>query len=91
MSLLFHVFETWSLILREEHDSEVPETKILRNASESKRGKARGGWINFQNEQSGDLYARSNIIRMTKTVRLADHAAGNTAKTATYTVFVEEI
>jgi len=52
MSLLLHVFETWSLILREEHNAEVPETKILRNASGSKRGKARRGWINFQNEQS---------------------------------------
>jgi len=49
--------------------------------------------INFQNERSRDFYATSNIIRTTKpqTVRLADHEAGITAKTATYTVFVEEI
>lgn len=86
------MFETWSLILREEHNSEVPETKILRNASESKRGKARRGWINFQNEQSCELYATSNIIQMTRlyTVRMADHAAGITEKTATYTVLLRK-
>jgi hypothetical protein len=72
----------------------VPEEKkITRDAFESKRGKVGRGWINFQNEQSRDLYGTSNIIGMTKpyTVRLADHAAGITAKTATYAVFAEEI
>jgi len=27
MSLILHVFETWSLIFREEHKSEMPEKK----------------------------------------------------------------
>ena len=52
------------------------------------KGKSKKGWTNFQNEQSCDFYATSNIIRMTKpyTVRLADHEEGTTAQTATYTV-----
>jgi hypothetical protein len=58
--------ETWSLILREEHNPKISEKRVLRRILEPKRDEVIGGWRKLHNEELHNLCSSPNIIRMIK-------------------------
>jgi hypothetical protein len=68
--------ETWSLILKEEHNLRVFESKVLGRIFRVKKNEV-VVWRKLHNEQLHDLYPPPRIIRMIKPrrVRWAGHVA----------------
>jgi hypothetical protein len=60
------VFETWSLISREEHRVRVFQNRVLRRLFGPKRDKVTGDLRKLHNEELHDLYYSPNIIRVMK-------------------------
>jgi hypothetical protein len=48
----------------------VSENRVLRRIFEPKREEVAGGWRRLHNEELHNLYASSNIIRVTKSRRM---------------------
>jgi hypothetical protein len=63
-------FETWSLILREEHRLRVFENRVLRRIFGPKRDEVAGEWRKLHNEELCDLYSSPSIIRIIKLSRM---------------------
>jgi hypothetical protein len=70
-------FETWPLILREEHRLRVFQNRMLRKIFGPKKDEVTGGRRKLHNEELRDLYSSLSIIRMIKTRRMrwAGHVA----------------
>jgi hypothetical protein len=47
-----YLCETWSLILREEHELKVFENRVLRKIFGPKRDDVTGGWRKLRNARS---------------------------------------
>ena len=71
-------YETWSLILREEHRLRVFENRVLRRIFDPKRDVVTGEWRRLHNEELNDLYSSPNIIRVIKSRRMG--SAGHVAR-----------
>jgi hypothetical protein len=63
-------FETWSLILREEHGFRMFENRALRRIFGPEREEVAGGWKRLHNEELRNLYASPNVIRVLKSMRM---------------------
>jgi hypothetical protein len=76
LPVVLYGFDTWSLILREEHRLRVFEKRSLRRICGPKKDEVTGGWRKLHNELH-NLYSLSNIIRVTrsKRTRWAGHVA----------------
>jgi hypothetical protein len=70
LSVVVHICETWSLVLREEHRLRVSEKGMLRKISKSKRDEIIGSLRNLHHEKVHNLYSSSRIIRMIKSMRM---------------------
>jgi len=57
-------FETWSLLLREEHRLSVFENRMLRQIFVPKRDEVTGEWKKLHNDELNDLYFSTNMIRV---------------------------
>jgi hypothetical protein len=57
-------YETWSLILREEHRLRVFGNRVLRRIFGTKREDMTGEWRKLHNEKLHTLYSSLNIIRV---------------------------
>jgi hypothetical protein len=55
--------ESWSLILREQHNLEVFDNRVLQRMFELKREEM-VGWEKLHNEEPHNLYSLIYIIRM---------------------------
>jgi hypothetical protein len=65
--VVLYGYETWPLILREEHRVRVFENRVLRRIFGLKRDEVTGGWRELHNGELPNLYS---IIRMFKSRRL---------------------
>jgi hypothetical protein len=70
-------FETWSLILREEHRLRVFENRVLRRIFGRRRDEVTVEWRKLHSEELHILYSSPNIIRQIKSRRMrwAEHVA----------------
>jgi hypothetical protein len=68
--VVLYGFETWSLILREEHKLKVFENRVLRKIFGQKRDKVTRTWRKLHNEELHNLYSSPSIIRMIKSRRM---------------------
>jgi hypothetical protein len=77
LSVVLCGYETWSLILREEHRLRVFENRVVRRIFGPKRDAMAGGWRKLHNEELHNLYSAPSIIRMVKSrsMRRAGHVA----------------
>jgi hypothetical protein len=75
LHVFLHGYETWTLILREEHRLRVSENRVLRRILGLKRDEGIGGWRKLHNEELRDLYSWPNITRMNKLRGWAGHVA----------------
>jgi hypothetical protein len=75
--VILYGFETWSLILREEHGLKLFESRVLVRIFEPKRNEVTGGWRKLHNEELHDMYSSPSIIRIIKSRRMrwAGHVA----------------
>jgi hypothetical protein len=82
--------ETWTLILREEHELRVFENRVLRLILGLKWNEVTGGWRKLKNGELHDLYTSSNIIRIIKSRRMrwAGHVARMGEKRNVYRLLV---
>ena len=67
--------QTWSLTLREERKLRVFENMVLRRIFGPRRDEVTGKWGRLQNEELNYLYSSPNIVRVTKSRRMAGHVA----------------
>jgi hypothetical protein len=69
--------ETWSLMLREEHQLRVFKNRVLRRIFGPKREEVTGEWRKLHNEELHNLYSYPDIIRQVKSRRMrwAGHVA----------------
>jgi hypothetical protein len=76
LPLVLYGYETWSLILREEHRLRVFENRVLRRIFGPERDEVTGGWRKLHEERH-NLYSSPSIIRMIKSrsIRWAGHVA----------------
>jgi hypothetical protein len=68
--VILYGYETWSLILKQEHRLRVFENRVLRRTFVPKREEVAGGWGKLHNEELHNLYASPNIIRVIKSRRM---------------------
>jgi hypothetical protein len=64
--VVLYGYETWPLILREEHRLWGYENRVLRKIFGPRLGEVTGGWKKLHNEELHNLYSSTCIIRMTK-------------------------
>jgi hypothetical protein len=62
--------ESWSATLREEHRLRVFENRMGRRIFGPKGLEVAGGWRRLHSEESHNLYASQNIIRVLKSGRI---------------------
>jgi hypothetical protein len=63
LPLVLYGYETWSLILREEHRLRVFGNKVVRKIFGPKRNEVTGEWRKLHNEELHILYSSPDIIR----------------------------
>jgi hypothetical protein len=63
-------FETWSLILRDEHRLKVFENRALRRICGRKMDEVAAGWRKLHNDDLHNLYSSPSVIRMIKSRRM---------------------
>jgi hypothetical protein len=56
-------FETWSLILREEHRLGMFENRVLRRIFGTKRDEVKGEWRKLHSGELHNLYLSLDFIR----------------------------
>jgi hypothetical protein len=67
--VVLYGFETWSLLVREEHRLRMFGNRVLRRIFGPKREEVKGGWRRLHNVELHNFYA-SNIIRVIKSSRM---------------------
>jgi hypothetical protein len=84
------VYETWSLILREELSLRVSENRVLRRIFGLRRGEVTGEWTKLRNVELNILYSSSNIFRVIKSrgIRWVGHVALMSERRGVYRVRV---
>jgi hypothetical protein len=70
LRVVLHVCVTCSLALREERRLRVFENRVLRRVFGAKRDEVTGEWRKLHNEELGDLYSSSNIVRVVKSRKM---------------------
>jgi hypothetical protein len=82
--------ETWSLIVREEHNLKVFENRVLRRIFGPKRDGVMGGWRKLHNGELHNLYSWPSIIRIIKSSGMswAGHVARMGEKRNVYKLLV---
>jgi hypothetical protein len=77
LPVVLYECETWSLILKEEHNLWTFENNVLRRIFGPKRDGGTGGWTKLHNEELRDWYSSLRIIRFIKSRRMrwAGHVA----------------
>jgi hypothetical protein len=70
LSAVLYGYETWSLILREEHRLRVFTNRLLKRIFGPKRDEVRGGLRKMHNEGFHNLYSSPSIIRMNRSRRM---------------------
>jgi hypothetical protein len=90
LPVVLYGYETWYLILREEHRLRVFENRVLRKISRPKRNEVAGEWRKLHNEELHILYSSPNIIRQIKSRRMrwAGHVARLGEERKVYRVLV---
>jgi hypothetical protein len=85
-------WNTWSIILREEHRLRVFENRVLRGVFGPKREEVVRGWRRLHNEELHNLYASSNIVREIKSRRMrsAGHVACVGERRNVYKILIEK-
>jgi hypothetical protein len=70
--VVLYGYETWSLILREEH-----RLKMLGRIFGPKRDEVTLGWRKLHNEELHDMYSSQSIVRMieSRSMRCAGYVA----------------
>jgi hypothetical protein len=88
--LIYTLWETWSLTLREEHRLRVFENRVLRGIFGPKRDEVIGGWRKLNNVELHNLYCSPRIIKMIKSRRMrwAGHVARMGEKRNPYRISV---
>jgi hypothetical protein len=83
-------YETWSLILREEHKLRGFENRVLRRVFRPKRDEVTRGWEKLYNEEHHMLYSSPRIIRVIKLrmMRCKVHVARMGAKRNAYGILM---
>jgi SH3-like domain-containing protein len=66
LPVVLYDYETWPLILREEHTLRVFESWVLRRIFGPKRSEVRGDWRKLHNVELDNLFSSANIITMIK-------------------------
>jgi hypothetical protein len=69
--VVLYGYETWYLILREEHRLEVFENRVLRRIFGPKRDEVMGEQRKLHNEELRDLFPSPIIIRILKSRRVS--------------------
>jgi hypothetical protein len=77
LPVVLYGFETWSLMLKEEHRLRVTENRVLRRIFGPKRDEVTGDWRKLHNEELHNLCTSPDIIRQVKSRRMrwAGHVA----------------
>jgi hypothetical protein len=77
LPVVLYGFETWSLILSEEHRLRVFENRVVRGIFGPKRDEVTGEWRKLHNGELHSLYSSPDIIRQIKSRRMrwAGHVA----------------
>jgi hypothetical protein len=90
LPVVLYGYETWSLILREEHRLRVFEYRVLRRIFGPKRDEVTGEWKKVHNEELRELYSSPSIIRIIKSrsMRWAGHVARMEEKRNAYRLLV---
>jgi hypothetical protein len=90
LPVVLYGWETWSLILRDEHRLRVFENRVLRRIFGPKRDEVTGGWRKLHNEELHNLFSLPCIIRMIRSRRMRwlRHVARMEAKRNAYRIFV---
>jgi hypothetical protein len=70
LPVVLYRYETWTLIVREEHRLRVFENRVLRRIFGSKRYEVVGGWRRLHNEELCNLYFSPSMIKVIKSRRL---------------------
>jgi hypothetical protein len=70
LPVVLYGYETWSLILREEHRLRVYENRVLRRIFGPKRDEVTGEWRKFHSGELYNLYSPPGIIRQNKSRRM---------------------
>jgi hypothetical protein len=85
-------YETWCLILREEHRLRMFENRMPRRIFGPKKEEAAGDWRKPHNVELRNLYFLPSIIRMIKLRRMrwAGHVAGMREKRNTCRLLVRK-
>jgi hypothetical protein len=68
--MVLYGYETWYLILREEHKLRVFEKRVLRRIFGPMRDEVTGGWRKLHNKELHNFYSSPSIIRMIKSRRM---------------------
>jgi hypothetical protein len=63
-------WETWAIILREEHRLRVFENIVLKRIFGSKGHEVAEEWKKLHNKELNNLYSLPNIIRVIKSIRV---------------------
>jgi hypothetical protein len=77
LPLVLYGCETWFLILREGHRSELSENRVLRRTLAPKRDEVIEGWRKLRNKESHNVYLSPSKIRtiMSRRVKWVGHVA----------------
>jgi hypothetical protein len=93
LPVILYGFETWFLMLREEHRLRVFENRVLRRIFGSKRDEVTGEWSKLHNEELHNLYSSPDIIREVKSrqKRLAGYVACMGEERKVYKILVGKL
>jgi hypothetical protein len=77
LPVVLYGYETWYLIVREEHRLRMFENRVLRRIFGPKRDEVTGEWRKLHSEELHILYSSPDIIRQIKSRRMrwAGHVA----------------
>jgi len=90
LPFVLYRYETWSLILREEHRLRVFENWVLRRIFGPKRDEITGDWRKLHRKELSDVYSSPNIVQLIKArnMRWAGHVARMGERGGVYRVLV---
>jgi hypothetical protein len=90
LPVILYGCETWSLTLKEEQRLRMLENMVLRRIFGPKGKEVEGSWRRLHNEEFHNLYASSNVTRVTESRRMrwAGHAAHMGQMRNSYKIFV---